>query len=247
MTTYFGYQTTTGGSVIIGPYNGYTYGSKISSYGANEFVCPGSGAQNITSIEAYCFQDLAGGVLRLSVYLLGTPTGESLKGETASFQPNQNGDVPYWAGAAVTQYGTLTGGLSYVLAMTAATQDGSVYGVVGSGGDSGYQANDYTAGFPATLALGSANTTRWAIRCGVDAASSIEQEGFRFRNDDGSESAATWKANQDVNITAAADTAMRLRMLLNATGDPASIGAQLEYRYKPSGGAFGAWGKVLVP
>jgi hypothetical protein len=73
---------------------------------------------------------------------------------------------------------------------------------------------------------------------------SIEQEGFRFRNDDGSESAATWKADQDVNITLAADTAFRLRALLNATGDPASIGAQAEYRYKPSGGAFGSWTKI---
>ena len=72
----------------------------------------------------------------------------------------------------------------------------------------------------------------------------IEQEGFRFRNDDGSESAATWKASQDTNISLAADTAARIRMLLNATGDPASIGAQLEYRYKPSGGAFGSWTKV---
>ena len=72
----------------------------------------------------------------------------------------------------------------------------------------------------------------------------IEQEGFRFRNDDGSESAATWKASQDTNITLAADTAARIRMLLNATGDPDSIGAQLEYRYKPSGGAFGSWNKV---
>jgi len=76
------------------------------------------------------------------------------------------------------------------------------------------------------------------------ASATIEQEGFRFRNDDGSESAATWKASQDTNITLAADTAARIRMLLNATGDPASIGAQLEYRYKPSGGAFGSWAKV---
>jgi hypothetical protein len=73
----------------------------------------------------------------------------------------------------------------------------------------------------------------------------IEQEGFRFRNDDGSESAATWKANQDTNITLAANTAFRLRELLNATGDPASISAQLEVRYKPSGGAFGSYVKVV--
>jgi hypothetical protein len=73
----------------------------------------------------------------------------------------------------------------------------------------------------------------------------IDQEGFRFRNDDGSESAATWKANQDTNITLAANTAFRLRELLNAIGDPASINAQLEVRYKPSGGAFGSYVKVV--
>ena len=73
---------------------------------------------------------------------------------------------------------------------------------------------------------------------------SIEQEGFRFRNDDGSESAATWKANQDTNITLAANTAFRLRFLLKATGNPDSIDAQAEARVKPSGGAFGAWEKI---
>lgn len=73
----------------------------------------------------------------------------------------------------------------------------------------------------------------------------LDQEGFRFRNDDGSESAATWKANQDTNITLAADTAARLRMLVNATGDPASKNYQLEYRHKPSGGSFGSWKKVI--
>jgi len=76
------------------------------------------------------------------------------------------------------------------------------------------------------------------------AAASIEQEGFRFRNDDGSESAATWKANQDTNITLAANTTFRLRFLLKATGNPDSIDAQAEARVKPSGGAFGAWEKI---
>ena len=76
------------------------------------------------------------------------------------------------------------------------------------------------------------------------ASATIEQEGFRFRNDDGSESTATWKANQDVNINLAADTAFRLRFLLKATGNPDSIDAQAEARVKPSGGAFGAWEKI---
>jgi len=72
----------------------------------------------------------------------------------------------------------------------------------------------------------------------------IEQEGFWFRNDDGSESTATGKGNKDANITLNSDTQARLRMLLNVTGDPASKNFQLEYRYKPSGGAFGSWTKI---
>jgi hypothetical protein len=42
-----------------------------------------------------------------------------------------------------------------------------------------------------------------------------EQEGFRFRNDDGSESSATWKQDQDVNATVAVDQNFRLRFLIN--------------------------------
>jgi len=87
----------------------------------------------------------------------------------------------------------------------------------------------------------------WAaggLNVNVPAGPTIEQEGFRFRNDDGTEATATGKANQDVNITLAADTAFRLRFLLKATGNPDSINAQAEARVKPSGGAFGAWEKI---
>lgn len=52
---------------------------------------------------------------------------------------------------------------------------------------------------------------------------SVEQEGFRWRTDDGSESAATWLASQDSNITRAESLNTRLRILLNTTGD---LGAQ---------------------
>lgn len=62
------------------------------------------------------------------------------------------------------------------------------------------------------------------------AAITIDQEGFRFRNDDGSESAATWRQAQDVVDTIAAGTNIRLRVLMDAGGDPASSAFQLEYR-----------------
>lgn len=58
----------------------------------------------------------------------------------------------------------------------------------------------------------------------------VEQEGFRFRNDDGSESTATWRQSQDVNDSIARDTNIRLRILLNGSSLPAASGYTLEYK-----------------
>ena len=72
----------------------------------------------------------------------------------------------------------------------------------------------------------------------------LNQEGFRFRNDDGDEDEATWKANQDVSINLSAGSISRIRFLIDSVGDISGKQFQLEYRYKPNGGAFGAWSKV---
>ena len=58
----------------------------------------------------------------------------------------------------------------------------------------------------------------------------LDQEGFRFRNDDGSEAAATWKAAQDTNIILTAEEAFRLRVLVDATNDPDAGAVQLEVK-----------------
>ena len=58
----------------------------------------------------------------------------------------------------------------------------------------------------------------------------VEQEGFRFRSDDGSESAATWFAAQDTNIVQEKNINMRLRVLLNSTLDRGSEQYRLEFR-----------------
>jgi hypothetical protein len=58
----------------------------------------------------------------------------------------------------------------------------------------------------------------------------VEQEGYRWRADDGDEDAATWLASQDSNITRATALNTRLRLLLNATNDPASTAYRLEYK-----------------
>lgn len=56
-----------------------------------------------------------------------------------------------------------------------------------------------------------------------------EQEGYRFRDDDGSESAATWLAAQDTPVTVAAGTTFRLRVLSD-TDTGGSSGLKLQYR-----------------
>jgi hypothetical protein len=61
------------------------------------------------------------------------------------------------------------------------------------------------------------------------AVAAIEQEGFSFRADDGSESGATW-ATQDTDISRAKNTNTRLRFLIDATNDPTSQQFQIEYK-----------------
>lgn len=58
----------------------------------------------------------------------------------------------------------------------------------------------------------------------------VELEGYRWRDDDGSETTASWLAAQDTNITQAKSTNTRLRVVLNATDNPPSQNYQLEVR-----------------
>ncbi|MFI5401309.1 MAG: hypothetical protein ACHQ1G_00005, partial [Planctomycetota bacterium] len=84
------------------------------------------------------------------------------------------------------------------------------------------------------------DATVFLIEFVAAAAPTIEQEGFRFRADDGSESGASFLAAQDTDITRPKATNTRLRVLANATGDPASKQFQLEY-YQAG------YGNVAVP
>lgn len=59
---------------------------------------------------------------------------------------------------------------------------------------------------------------------------SFEQEGYRFRNDDGSETTATWRQAQDTPDSINRQVNFRLRELMNATNDPPSHGYKLQYR-----------------
>lgn len=58
----------------------------------------------------------------------------------------------------------------------------------------------------------------------------LSQSAFRFRNDDGSESAATALASENTNITQPLSTNIRLRAQASTTGDVPSVKYQLEYK-----------------
>ena len=101
-----------------------------------------------------------------------------------------------------------------------------------------------------------AQITDWAG--GNLTSATLEQEGFRWRDDNGSETGASWLAAQDAQISRVISTNTRLRMLVNATSDPASSQYQLEYKLstdaayrkvEAAGGgsiAFGAIGTVTT-
>ena len=58
----------------------------------------------------------------------------------------------------------------------------------------------------------------------------LAQEGYRWRNDDGAEDTATWRQLQDVADTVTRLTNIRLRLVLNATGDPINQTFTLQYK-----------------
>jgi hypothetical protein len=58
----------------------------------------------------------------------------------------------------------------------------------------------------------------------------FEQEGYRWRNDDGSESAATFRQLQDVVDTVDKAENIRIRTLLDATGDPPTTTRTVQYK-----------------
>lgn len=75
----------------------------------------------------------------------------------------------------------------------------------------------------------------------------ITQAGFRFRNDNGSESSATWLANQNTNIFQEKNVPTRLRLLLNATGAVEAATYQLEYKKTTESDYTKIPGSFLIP
>jgi hypothetical protein len=68
-----------------------------------------------------------------------------------------------------------------------------------------------------------------AVRGNLVANATLDQEGFRWRADDGSETGASWLASQDTNISRNKETATRLRVLVDVLHDTPSAQYLLAY------------------
>lgn len=119
-------------------------------------------------------------------------------------------------------------------------------GAVGGAGGSGvviirYVTADFGTCTGGTITTSGADTIHTFTSSGtftVVEKASMQGEGYRFRNDDGSETTATFKAAQDTNISQGIGSNVRVRVIANATGDPPSTGYVLQYRRKTSGEAW---------
>lgn len=103
------------------------------------------------------------------------------------------------------------------------------------GGVAGGDATKTPAGATGTSNAGGTGTEDYAamhiaFAIGSGGPATLEQEGFRFRNDDGSESAATWRQTQDTDDSVAVSTNVRMRVLVNAVNNPDAGHYKLQYR-----------------
>lgn len=106
----------------------------------------------------------------------------------------------------------------------------------GTSADSSWNVGASQAITSSTITLTVADLTSGASLDGITVSPLLlEQEGFRFRNDDGSESAATWLANQDVSVELQPGDKVRLRFVINGSGDYGPAQFQLEYKKTTEG------------
>lgn len=108
--------------------------------------------------------------------------------------------------------------------VSGSTQEAGAGGYFTDSGGTGTKTGTWTTGASMTW---SAAIVAFTIASG--ASPELEQEGFRFGNDDGNEASHTWAAAQDTNITAAAGKLL-LAVNINATGTNAGKLFKLQYR-----------------
>lgn len=98
-----------------------------------------------------------------------------------------------------------------------------------------------------TMGLTAGSDDRAYVLFAVRETPVLDQDAYRFRNDDGDEATATWRQPANTPDTIPLDTRFRARFAIEETAgvNPRDdVSYNLEYRRKPSGGSFGAWTPV---
>jgi hypothetical protein len=210
------------------------------------------------STEVYCANPYTAvsddTITEIAAYNGGTGSGTAIVG-IYEF----SGGVP--TTRVATQNVTMTGSVGWkTQAVSIALTPGTVYvigyqycgGAAAAGWTIAYDTSvgdtsigDPCEAFPTTWSENSTSTDDTSLYATVSGpAYELEQEGFRFRNDNGSETTATWIEVQDTDATIPLDTPFRFRGLIATTDDAPST--QFRVDYKSSTEAASEWRAVGV-
>lgn len=169
-TEYFG-NTDTTAATSFDEWGGYTirWRSDATAY----YTCPGSGSRTLQSMELYCKSNGGTpGTIRLALF----DTSLNLVAEgsaTVTVSSTTVGWVGHLTAADLRPVGgssgdpiTLTGGTNYLPAYSASSSDVRIaYEVVGT--SMTYLNNNYTGGFPTTIAAGTNLNQSFRMKLGV--------------------------------------------------------------------------------
>lgn len=163
MSTYFGNNTDGIDDAYLSGYTNFQNPTYIP------YVCPGSGLQNVDELGIRAYSINPGNV-RCAIY--DTSKNFLMQGsvEIAVVSPSATW---YTHTAFVDQAGTpittpqLTGGVTYLLVSTADGSELSAQRDIVTAGYCKYLSNDYTGGYPTSLAAGTDSSSKICIRCGV--------------------------------------------------------------------------------
>lgn len=169
MAEYFGYNDTTG--LSSGQASVSWIRNGVYSWTNADFTCPGAGSRTLSELAFYCKSN--GGTpghIRVAIYdtsrnLIAEGSAELTVSSTTAGWVTHSAFVDP-AGSPSTPI--LTGGTDYILVFAVDSTDVTIYYTAGSNGDVAYNTNDYTGGFPDTLASGTNYNRRYPIRAGVE-------------------------------------------------------------------------------
>lgn len=216
--------------------------SKDDSSGAQSrvyyLVAPPTGSNTLAVTTSGTIRDIYSSLTSFNGVDQTTPIrSATYVNDTGENQTDGSGNYTQTLTSAVNDmtYSCVNGeGLSNVNSVVAGGASNATRDNFNTGG--GYsQAQDHGTGAATvshTWSGGGANTdiafVGFSIQAGTPA--TIDQSAFRFRNDDGSETTATYMAAENTNVTAPNVTNTRLRVQGSTTGNVASNTYQLEYK-----------------